>query len=363
MADGLRVFIISPYPLKMPGGITRHIQDISRALTSGGENVRVVERNHRSAQGKSRIPHDLVWSLLAFIRILVQRPDVVHAHAHWVTAVPGFILKLLGSSVTCVFTFHTNPVDGPSGMKRSLLSLVLSRCDYITFVSGSLRDAWNATHSLRPKQVIVHPCSRRFDVSEKETAQFRKEFDLEDDSFPLCFVGPLVWEKKAEGVRLLISCFKSVSEGKPELRLIIVGGGPYLSRLQQFAEEIGCAGKVRFTGMIKGVGVPLSISKVYVHISFQEALGHSILDAMAAGKPIVASDIGGIPEAIANGSEGLLVSNNEGEVAGALERMISEKDLRDRMGGNARKKAESQFSCQSTAGGYLEVYRGLSKHL
>lgn len=353
----MRVLIISPYPLKTPGGITRHIQDISEALTSSGEIVHVVERNNPSAIGG--FLRDVLWSFLAFFHILKHKPDVVHAHAHWVTAVPGFMLKLLGSSVTCVFTFHTPPVGGSSAIRRSLFSLVLSRFDCISFVSASLGVDWDAALSLPATQRIIHPCGRRFTVSEEEATRFEKQFELED-SFPLCYIGPMVWEKKVEGVRLLIECFSSVSEGKPELRLIVVGGGPYLSQLRRFAEETDCGDKIRFTGMIKDVGVPLSVSKVYVHISFQEGLSHSILDAMAAGKPILASDIGGLSEAITDGSEGLLVKNDANTITEALKEVISNEDLRDHLGREARKKADSAFSCRSTAKAYVEAYRGLT---
>src|SRR5207253_6057596 len=141
------------------------------------------------------------------------------------------------------------------------------------------------------------------------------------------FVGPLVWPLKVEGVRRLIESFMRVANRHPDSSLLIVGDGPLRIDLEKFADK-PTNGRIIFTGSIEDVGGAISASAIYAHISLQEGLPISLLNAMALGKPVLASPIGGIPEAIRNDENGLLVESDVVSLCHALDRLLSDSSLR-----------------------------------
>jgi len=351
-----RIALISPFPLETLGGITRFVGDLSNAFRAMGNEVHVYEGSIRELQTPSRIVRDLFWALAMFIHVATTKPDVVHAHSHWATAIPGFLLKLLRVKHTSIFTFHTQQMRVPGPMKQFVLSSILSKYDCVSFVSASLAEAYGQILNLPEKGIVIHPCYRSFEVAESEAEKFRTDCGLQKDELTICFVGPLVWRDKVRGVRLLIKCFASLAKRRPGLRLLIVGDGPLRRMLEEYAGGLECADRVVFTGMIDNPGLPLAVSQVYAHISFQEGLPHSIIDAMVSSKAIVASRIGGIPEAITDRVEGLLVDNSEAHILRARETAVADGDLRSRLGGNARERALDTFSCEKMAQGFHKVY-------
>ncbi len=95
---------------------------------------------------------------------------------------------------------------------------------------------------------------------------------------------------------------------------------------------------------------------VFVYLTFTEGLGSAVLMAMAAGVPVVASNVGGLPEIVADGETGLLVENEPEAVAGALARLMNDQDLRRRMGERGRARVREEFSVERMVEGTLDVY-------
>lgn len=357
MSRRTTVALISPFPLTVRGGVTRYVHDLSHSLRAAGTDVTVYEGKSTGPTSRFSLIGNLVWAMTVLARILFQKPDVVHAHTHWAAAIPGFLLKTMRVKHAHVFTFHTHPEATPTTLQRLLLKVVLSKCDCITFVSASLAKVYDRTLELPSKKVVVHPCYRSIDVTPADELELRKKFDIPGNSVLISFIGPLVWKGKVRGVRLLIGSFASVAEKHPDASLLVVGDGPLRSTLENHARELHCDRKVVFTGMTDNPGVALSMSDIYAHISYQEGMPHSLLDAMAASKPIIASRVGGIPEAISDGVDGLLVENKMEEIVEALERLIANEDLRVRLGEKARGSAEENFGCGKAAQALSEIYQ------
>ena len=358
MAPEVKILIVSPYPLSIRGGVTRFVEDLAEGLEKSGTRVSVCERSSADSRGVVGLIRDSLWGLKCFLKCASERPDAIHAHSHWSTALPGRLHKLFGGRSVHVFTFHTQLDREPAPIRAFLLSQLLSKCDHVSYVSSSLVGVYEGVLGVSAEKVVIYPSYRSVAVSQSQIDEFRKRFDLDEDATVMCFIGPLVWKEKVRGVELLIRCFSSVSESDPRLLLLIVGDGPLRRGLEEAAGTLGCSERVIFTGMLDNPHVPLAVSKIYAHISYQEGLPHSLLDAMVSSKAIVASRIGGIPEAITDGVEGLLVDNRETEVKDAIERLLREPELRLGLGEKAREKAKRLFGQERMICQFQRLYGG-----
>ena len=106
----------------------------------------------------------------------------------------------------------------------------------------------------------------------------------------------------------------------------------------------------------------LAGAAVFVYVTYAEGLGSAILLAMSAGVPVVASEVGGVPEAITDGEEGLLVPNQAAAISAAIGRLLSDPELAHRIAANARRKVETQFTEDLMVERTLDVYRKLLSH-
>ena len=157
------------------------------------------------------------------------------------------------------------------------------------------------------------------------------------DNYNIIFVGRLVSQK---GVDLLVKAFAKLTEKVPEARLILVGDGPEKSHLQCLAEKLGVIGKIIFSGFVHHSKIRdfLHEASVFVLPSRSEGLPNALLQAMAAGLPCVATSVGGVPDIIKDGVNGILVPpEREDLLAEALEKVLLDKNMARRLGEEARR--------------------------
>lgn len=165
---------------------------------------------------------------------------------------------------------------------------------------------------------------------------------------------------EAKGVRELISAFAGLNRQFPSLRLEVAGAGPEQEILFKAAQEQGIARAVRFLGWVDDLRPVLRAWDVFALPSYEEALPIAILEAMAEGLPVVATDVGGIPELVENERTGFLV--RPGDVDGlrmALRRLVESSDLRREFGDQGRLRAEAKFSVQKMVTEIESIYDAL----
>jgi glycosyltransferase involved in cell wall biosynthesis len=145
----------------------------------------------------------------------------------------------------------------------------------------------------------------------------------------------------------------------PDARFLIVGEGELREPLERQIKELGLERHVFLTGFRDdAVGLQKSFD-VFVMSSVTEGLGSAMLDAMACARPVVASRTGGIPEAIAHGSTGLLVPpQDEPALAAAIVQVLGDAALRHRIGTAARQRIVDEFSLERMVSETLAVYEG-----
>jgi glycosyltransferase involved in cell wall biosynthesis len=162
---------------------------------------------------------------------------------------------------------------------------------------------------------------------------------------PAFVVGCVARMDAAKGVLYLFDAFASLAQQHPQLQLVLAGQGDASAELQRRIRAAGFQDRVRMLGHYSGDTQALLASfDAYVFPSLWEGFPYSILEALRGGCSIVATKVGGIPEAITDGVEGLLIEPASSQAIGsALERLIADKALRQALARNARLRFESEF--------------------
>ncbi len=174
-------------------------------------------------------------------------------------------------------------------------------------------------------------------------------------------LGRLVYKK---GFAVLLDAWPQVLAQHPQALLVLVGYGDLREQLEQQAARLGIAGQVHFTGQLERqrAAAYLAAADVFalpiVRDQGTDGLPNVLLEAMGAGRPIVASRVAGVPDVIVDGQHGLLVPDrNPAALAAALLRLIDDRALAERLGAAARQRIATELTWEQTAAKFEAVYR------
>jgi glycosyltransferase involved in cell wall biosynthesis len=159
-------------------------------------------------------------------------------------------------------------------------------------------------------------------------------------------IGCIARMDAAKGVLILLDAFAVLAESRPELRLVLAGHGDASAELLRRTKALGLDERVEMLGHYDGdVDALIRTFDLYVFPSLWEGFPFSIVEAMRAGAAIITTRVGGIPEAIMDGQDGLLIQpGSKDEIVKAIERLLDQPRLRSAMGHNARLKYESSLT-------------------
>jgi len=174
-------------------------------------------------------------------------------------------------------------------------------------------------------------------------------------------VGALTLLRPGKGLETLLQATPLLRKRHPQAQVCIVGEGPDLAQLRAQAEALGVADAVHFLGPTEDPLSALRGMSVFVHPSWAESFPYVILEAMAVGAPIVASDVGGIGEAVARDESGLLVPPRDARaLAHAVGELLDDGDRAARLASRAR-TALSRFTCEAMIEAVTDVYAELAR--
>ena len=189
-------------------------------------------------------------------------------------------------------------------------------------------------------------------------AQWRQAHGIEPHATVLTHVGRFAPPKNHA---LLIEAFAQVRSDAP-LYLLLVGGGELENAVREQVAGLGLQERVRFLGVRADVADILRASDVFVLSSRWEGNPMSVMEAMAAGLPVVSTAVGGVPELVRAGVTGLLVpSEDAGALAQAMQALVDDPVRRQAMGAAARQHAVAHFDIRHTVRGYKQLYESLLK--
>lgn len=264
--------------------------------------------------------------------------------------VPGIVHTIHG------FAFH----DCESWWRRRLFIACERRaarwCDALISISQPMID-WAEQEHIAPGHTIEKIYSgiavEDFAKAEPDPA-IRAAAGWTADDFLVGFFAKL-WAGKGHADAL--QALARVRRDEPRLKLLIVGEGPLENSLRAQVAALELAGSVHFAGFRTDIPALTAACDICILPSYFEGMGRVVLEGMAAGKPVIASHVGGIVELIRDGETGLFINpGRPAELADALLRLVREPALRDRLGRAAQQAVSSRFSAQTMVDQLVAVY-------
>lgn len=297
---------------------------------------------------------DLDLRLIPRLRCCLHhlRPDLVHLHGRIGADVMGGIAcRLEGVPVV-----HSRRVDNPES--RWIVALKYRLHDRVIAISEGIGRVLLAAGLPAEKLRLVRSAvdSKRFDrPCNRELLASR--LGVPEEARPIGIVAQLIARK---GHCFLIEALPPLVEEFPRLRVLIFGKGPLEQDLHGRVASAGLEEQVQFVGFREDLPDLLPCLELLVHPATREGLGVSLLQAASAGVPIVASAVGGIPEAVHHGRNGLLVPPEDVQALGtAVATLLRGGRLARRMGDTGKELMRSAFSVDVMVEGNLAVYREL----
>jgi len=347
----LKIGIVSPYGFPHPGGVNEHVRHTYEELRSLGHDAWIITPKYgpeRDSEGHVirvgtgwAVPSNgsvgrltIGWRLRPRIRDLLaaHRFDVLHFHEPFVPFLCPVVLR--ESRTVNVATFHAFGGFSPSyWLGRRAGSGLAARLHGRIAVSGAARHFigryFEGDYRIIPNGVEIEPFA---------TAQ---PFDeLRDGTLNILFVGRM---EDRKGMSYLLRGYHRLRKRRVDARLIVVGEGPRLREYRRYAatrriRDVEFVGHVSLAAKLRYFA---SADIFCAPSTGQESFGIVLLEAMAAGLPIVASDIHGYKNVVSRDVEGYLVEpRNPRAIAAALYKLAGDPDLRHRMGEAGRAKAE-----------------------
>lgn len=348
-----------------PGGAEQTVLHLGEELRRRGHEVVHVgpargsgwlggefERRGFATRGISpRAPLDPAF--LGTLRRLIrtERLDVVHSH-EFTMAVYGAIAARLERR-RHVITLHGGTRLTAALRRRIAVRMALELSAAMVAVSESWRKELARALRVQPSRIAVVPNGVPPRPGDRETT--RTTLGIRTNELMILAVGNL---EPWKGHRFLLEAAAGLP---PSVRVVIAGGrgGPEATVLEKLAASDPLRGRVQI--LLHRTDVPdlLAASDLFVMPSTFEGLPLAVLEAMFAARPVVASRVGGIPEAVRDGEEGLLVPPADpAALAAALRRLLLDPPLRQRLGRAGRARAEARFTVQAMTDRYERLYRG-----
>lgn len=303
-----------------------------------------------------------LWALLGILR--TTRPAIVHTHTSK-AGVLGRIAAWFARVPVIVHTPHGHVFYGHFGPGKSRMFLQIERIlSRVTTALVALTSAERDDHLEREVG-----CADRFAVipSGIDVERFRRAraggrqvptgFDCPADA---TIVGSIGWLTDIKGHRVLVEALGHLKDEFPTLHVVIVGSGGQQSALLAQADSLGLRDRVHLVGHRDDVERCLAGMDCFVFPSLNEGMGRALIEAMAAGLPVVASRVGGIPAIVRHEENGLLVPPGDGRaLSDAMRRILNDRRWADSLAQSASRTIGNEFGVQAMVDAVELLYEGV----
>jgi glycosyltransferase involved in cell wall biosynthesis len=285
------------------------------------------------------------------IKLLVEKlkPDILHTHY---ASSYGFVGATSGFHPYIISVWGSDIVEFPkrSPIHRKILKYNLDHADRITATSKMLKRLTKELASSE-KKVIRIP----FGV---DLNKFRPE-SIKNNNKGIT-LGVIKRLDPKYGIEYLIKAFALVEKRYSNTRLLIVGDGSLRSKLKKLSSQLGCDKKIKFLGNIPHFQIPKMLNEmdIFVMPSLQESFGVAALEASACQLPVIASNVGGVPEVILDKKTGLLIPPQDpSAIAEAIIYLIENPDLRQKLGEFGRNFVMKNYNWHENAKRMENLYQ------
>jgi glycosyltransferase involved in cell wall biosynthesis len=316
-------------------------------------------------------PQDLQALIKLYRLIREQKPHIVNTH----TAKAGFLGRIaayMARVPVIIHTYHGHVLHGYYGrvkndalrrMERALGRLT----DCIIAIAPQVKRDLVGYRVAPPEKIVVVPCGLHLEpylACERHRGEFRRELCLPIEAKLVGIVGRVFPIKNH---RLFLDAATLVAQQEPATRFVIVGDGILRPEMEDHAHRMGIADKVIFTGWRQDLPRVYADLDLLAVTSNNEGTPFSAIEAMAAGCPVVATQVGGLPDLIREGQSGYLVPPGDARaVAEAMLRLIEAPETAHRMGQSARERVKECYAVRrlirDTEQLYLKLSAGAGAH-
>jgi len=295
-------------------------------------------------------------------------PDIIHIHHPFVLSSPAIMYgKKLG--IPKILTLHTQyeqyayyiaPI--PQKLTHEAIKMIISnlayKIDCITTPSESMKDLIKS-YGIK-NRIEVIPNAIELDSfrqkDELKCLEIKKRYNLKENDKIILYVGRIAQEKSIDKIIEALAIIKK--KGSNNVKLLIVGEGPALDELRQLVRSLQIEEEVIFTGVVsnKEIRHYYKIAYLFAIASTTETFGIVIIEALASGIPVLAVRAPGAVDILTDGLDGLLVDDDVEKFANALDKIIREPELRERLSWGALKTSE-KYSIDIVSERMLNLYR------
>ena len=338
----------------------------SMAFVADAHGVEIVQIDQL---GREISPlRDLMATIRLAKLIRKERPQILHTHTAKAGTVGRVAARLAGSRKPpiVVHTFHGHVLRGYFGPVRSLLFRLLERwlaggTTALVAVSPQVRDDLVALGvAPRERFVVIRlgiELDERVAPEQNGRAESRRYLGISGDRFAVGWIGRMTAVKRTDDVLI---AFKSLRDSGIDAVLCMVGDGPDRVLLEQRARELGVTRDMIFLGYQEDVAPFYAAFDALVLPSGNEGTPVTVIEALAAELPVVATRVGGVPDVVRDGEDGFLVeAGATDDLAERLGRLARDPALRARMGKKGRERVLPRYAVERLVDDVDELYRSL----
>ena len=312
------------------------------------------------------LPYIIFGFLNSLYFSLKERFDIIHVHWPFPHIIFGIVMKIIKNK-PLICTFHGGEIiflENLSDILKKFFISLLRFSDFFTCNSNFTKNKLlKLTKGTLKDKIYIVPFGITVEKREKENFKSKKE----NKNIRILFAGRLIERK---GVHVLLKAFKKVLEIVENVELIIAGDGPLRKKLEELAFELKIREKVVFKGHLskKELEEEYKNADIFVLPSIHdekgdtETLGVVLIEAMEFNIPVIATNVGGIPDIVKDGYNGILVpEKDEDALKDAIIKLIKDENLRKEFSKNAKKYIKEKFSWDKIIKDLKEIYLNLIK--
>jgi glycosyltransferase involved in cell wall biosynthesis/protein-tyrosine-phosphatase len=331
---------------------------LAARLRRAGVEVEVFDEHRNGALA-------LLARTTRFLR--TRRFDIVHTHRNKDGVIGTLAAKLAGVPHV-VRTVHglAEPMRGWERAKylayelldRSLLWFFADRTIAVSrHVARALRGGAYRSESL----ITIHNGLDLGGITvRRNVAVVRRSLGIHDEALVIGTAGRLC---PVKGQDLLLRAAPAILRERPDARFLIAGSGPLQQSLHELATRLRISSACLFVGAVSDVHDVIAAMDVFVLTSLHEGLPMALLEAMALERPVVATAVGGVPEVVSHGVDGMLIQGRDDRaLASACLTLANDPALARTLGGRARQTVEQRFSAETNGRAVLSAYQAMTRH-
>lgn len=330
-------------------------EELTSRLTKAGVRVDYIPHLIRNIN-----PLGEIKAFIALTRILKElKPDILHTNSSK-AGLLGALAGRLARVPRIIFTGHgwASNEKRPWIIRKFFLILhwlTILLSHRTICVSKKTKNDVSGPLAIRNKTCVVYNGVQPFEILDRKTAQAYLCEATGAKTTDALWIGTIAELHENKGLDLIIEALRRITT---PFFFFIIGGGEKMAQLKALIRDSHLEDKVFLLGNIPGAKKYLSAFDIFTLTSRTEALPYTILEAGLAGLPIIASRVGGIPEIITNGIDGVLVRPNAEDIYQGLSHIISQPHKRTEYARNLSNKVEKYFSLEQQISQTIKVYEG-----